>query len=227
LFHGGACRQQRTFLVALFSAFIAVQLVQMSVPPTSATVLDSPLAGQWFVYNGGRSVLLNGHNPNEAHAVDFMRLDAHGRTHAGSSSEPLSRYAGFGMPVLSPADGRVVELTDGYPDNQPGTNGDFANHLVLDIGGGRFVSMAHLKQASAEVRVGEDVRRGQLVAAVGNNGHSSQPHLHLQVQDSAAGIDAARTYPMVFRNAAVSRAGPWPWGADGELRTGDLLRASR
>jgi murein DD-endopeptidase MepM/ murein hydrolase activator NlpD len=213
-------------VVALLSAFVAVQLVQVSVPPTGATVLDSPLAGQWFVYNAGRSVLLNGHNPNERHAVDFMRLGANGRTHAGGGDASLARYAGFGMPVLSPADGRVVEVTDRYPDNQPGTNSDFANHLVLDIGHGRFVSMAHLMQASVKVRVGDDVRRGQPLAAVGNNGHSSQPHLHLQVQDSPASMDAERTYPMVFRNVDVTRGGPWPGGLSGELRTGDLVAAN-
>ncbi|HEY9378678.1 MAG TPA: hypothetical protein VIQ02_16500, partial [Jiangellaceae bacterium] len=62
-------------------------------------------------------------------------------------------------------------------------------------------------------------------AAVGNNGHSSEPHLHMQVQDSPAGMDADRTYPMVFRNAHISRGGAWPWGDSRELRTGDLVRA--
>ena len=114
--------------------------------------------------------------------------------------------------MLAPADGRIVEVTDGYADNPPGTNGDHANHLVMDIGGGRYVSMAHLKQGSVTVRVGDVVRRGQPLAAVGNNGHSNEPHLHLQVQDSPAGADADRTYPMVFRNVHITRGGAWPWG---------------
>ena len=127
-------------VVALLSGFLAVQLVQVSVPATDAVVLDSPLAGEWFVLNGGRSVLLNGHSPNESNAVDFQRLGANGRTHTGGSDAPLADYAGFGMPVLAPADGRIVEVTDGYADNPPGTNGDHANHLVMDIGGGRYVA---------------------------------------------------------------------------------------
>ncbi len=61
-------------VVALLSGFLALQLVHVSVPPTDAVVLDSPLAGEWFVLNGGRSVLLNGHSPNESNAVDFQRL---------------------------------------------------------------------------------------------------------------------------------------------------------
>ena len=129
------------------------------------------------------------------------------------------------MPVLAPADGRIVEVTDGYADNPPGTNGDHANHLVLDIGGGRYVVLAHLKQGSVTVQVGDVVRRGQPLAAVGNNGHSSAPHLHFQVQDSPAGTNADRTYPMVFRNVHITRGGAWPWGDSRELRTGDLVRA--
>ena len=56
------------------------------------------------------------------------------------------------MPVLAPVAGQIVDVTDVYPDNPPGTNGDHANHLLMDIGGGRYVSMAHLKQGSVTVR---------------------------------------------------------------------------
>jgi hypothetical protein len=212
-------------VVALLSGFLAVQLVPVSDSPSDPVALDSPLAGEWFVFNGGRSMLVNGHTANENNAIDFMRLGANGRTHTGGSGAPLTDYVGFGSPLLAPADGRIVEVTDTYPDNQPGTNGDYANHLVVDIGAGRFVSMAHLKQGSVTVRVGDDVRRGQSLATVGNNGHSNEPHLHLQVQDSAAGMDAERTYPMVFRNVHIDRGGAWPWGDRRELRAGDVVRS--
>src|SRR6476619_7077121 len=138
--------------------------------------------------------------------------NAHGRR-----GRPLSDYPGFGSPVLAPADGRIVGVDDGYADNPPGTNSDRANHVVIDIGAGRYVLMAHLMQGSVTVQVGDRVRRGQPLAAVGNNGHSSEPHLHLQVQDSAAGVDAERTYPMVFRNAHITMGGAWPWGDSREL----------
>ena len=211
-------------LVAAFSAFLAVQLVHVSVPATEPVALGPPLAGEWLVLNGGHTSLLNGHSPNESNALDFVRLGANGRTHTGGSDAELSDYAGFGWPVLAPADGRIVEVTDGFPDNPPGTNGDHANHLVIDIGDGRYVSMAHLQQGSVTVAVGDVVRRGQVVAAVGNSGHSNEPHLHLQVQDSPAAADAPRTDPFVFDNASINRGGVWPWGDSREPRTGDLVR---
>ena len=76
------------------------------------------------------------------------------------------------------------------------------------------------------MQVGDLVGQGQRVAAVGNNGHSSEPHLHLQVQDSPAPADAAATYPVVFHDVEVERGGGWPWGDVGEVRTGDLVSAS-
>ena len=211
-------------LVAAFSAFLAVQLIHVSVPATEPVALGPPLVGEWLVLNGGHSSLLNGHSPNESNALDFVRLGANGQTHAGGSQAELSDYAGFGWPVLAPAAGQIVEVTDVYPDNPPGTNGDHANHLLIDIGDGRYVAMAHLQQGSVTVTVGDVVRRGQVLAAVGNNGHSNEPHLHLQVQDSPVAADAPGTDPFVFDDASLVRGGPWPWGDSREPRTGDLVR---
>jgi len=86
-------------------------------------------------------------------------------------------------------------------------------------------ALAHLEQGSVTVRVGDIVHQGQPLAAVGNNGHSNQPHLHLQVQDSPAGADAERTYPMLFRNVHITRGGAWPGSDSRGVRTGDLVRA--
>ena len=213
-------------VVALLSGFLALQLVQISVPPTDAVVLDSPLAGEWFVLNGGRSVLLNGHSPNESNAVDFQRLGANGRTHTGGAGAPLTDYAGFGLPVLAPADGRIVEVTDGYADNPPGTNGDHANHLVMDIGGGRYVVDG---PPQAGQRHGPAWATSCAAASrsprSGTTATRTSRTCTCRSRTPPAGADADRTYPMVFRNVHITRGGAWPWGDSRELRTGDLVRA--
>jgi hypothetical protein len=214
-------------VVALLSGFLAVQLIQVSATRSDAVVLDTPLVGEWFVYNGGHSVLLNGHSPNESNALDFVRVGANGLTHPSGAGAELSEYAGYGWPLLAPADGEVVEVTDANPDSPAGTNSDHSNHLVIDIGSGRYVAMGHLKQGSVTVEVGDSVRSGQPIAEVGNNGNSNEPHLHLQVQDSAAATDADRTYPIVFGNVDIDRGGPWPFGDGREPRTGDLVQEHR
>ena len=73
-------------VVALLSGFLVVQLVPLADSPADPVVLDSPLTGEWFVFNSGRSGLINGHAPNEGNAIDFMRLGANGRTHTGGAA---------------------------------------------------------------------------------------------------------------------------------------------
>lgn len=82
-----------------------------------------------------------------------------------------------------------------------------------------------IQQGSATVQVGDPVKQGQPLAAVGNNGHSSAPHLHLHVQDTpSADSSADRTYPMLFRKVEIAKGGFWPWGDSHELHSGDLVR---
>lgn len=63
-----------------------------------------------------------------------------------------------------------------------------ANVLLLGLGwavvsrGGHFAVLAHLRQGTLRVGVGERVRKGDPLALVGNSGNSTMPHLHLQVQ---------------------------------------------
>src|SRR5207249_2295748 len=43
---------------------------------------------------------------------------------------------------------------------------------------------AHLQPGSIRVKVGDRVRRGQVVGLVGNSGNSTEPHLHFQLSDA-------------------------------------------
>jgi murein DD-endopeptidase MepM/ murein hydrolase activator NlpD len=79
---------------------------------------------------------------------------------------------------------------------------------VIDTGGDRYIVLVHIEEGSATVQVGDLVPQGQQLAAVGNNGHSSAPHLHVHVQDTpSADVPADRTYPMHFRDVEITRGG--------------------
>jgi murein DD-endopeptidase MepM/ murein hydrolase activator NlpD len=73
------------------------------------------------------------------------------------------------------------------------------------------------------------VRLGQPLAQVGNSGNTSEPHLHVQVQnvgtfeDADAGI---RTYPILFRNAVLVRGGEADAPADVDARRNDSIRST-
>jgi murein DD-endopeptidase MepM/ murein hydrolase activator NlpD len=50
---------------------------------------------------------------------------------------------------------------------------------------GLYVYYAHVKRGAIKVKVGDKVKAGQTVAELGNSGHSTAPHLHFGVADSA------------------------------------------
>ena len=54
---------------------------------------------------------------------------------------------------------------------------------MLDIGNHNFAFYAHLQPGSQRVKVGDRVRRGQVIGLVGNSGNSTEPHLHFHISD--------------------------------------------
>ena len=215
-------------LVAIGTVFLAIQLVRIYTPPADPVAVDPPLAGEWAMLAGGRSALISHHYPTPivSNAVDFVRLDEEGRGHDGDRKREEAWY-GFGEPVLSPADGTVVSVSDVHPDEPVGNTGQkpsYGNHILLDIGGGHYAVLAHLRQGSARVSEGERVRLGQQIAAVGDSGDSLVPHLHFQVQDSPDFGEQVRTVPIVFRNVVLIRGGRESTSAEADLRRGDHIR---
>ncbi len=74
-----------------------------------------------------------------------------------------------GTPVQAVADGQVIFA------GQQGQNGLL---LVLRHAGGYKSHYGHLHRLAKGIRSGVKVRRGQVVASVGNSGLSTGPHLH-------------------------------------------------
>jgi hypothetical protein len=215
-------------LVAIGTVFLAIQLVRIFSPPADSVAIDPPLAGEWAMLAGGRSALISHHyrTPIVSNAVDFVQLDEEGRGHDGDPKRETSWY-GFGEPMLSPADGTVISVSDVHPDEPVGNigqNPSTGNHILLDIGSGRYAVLAHLQQGSARVSKGERVRLGQQIAAVGDSGDSLVPHLHLHVQDSPDFGEHVRTLPIVFRNVVLIRNWSESTPAEADLRRGDHIR---
>src|SRR5918999_1239703 len=215
-------------LVAIGTVFLAIQLVRIYAPPADPVTVEPPLAGEWAMLAGGRSTLLSHHFlvPMVSNGVDFMRLDEEGRGYRGDPKREKAWY-GFGEPVLSPADGKAVGVSDIHPDAPVGNIGQTpgqGNHIVLEIGDRRYAVLAHLERGSARVSEGERVRVGQQIAAVGDSGNSLAPHLHFQVQDGPDFGEQARTVPIVFRDAVLIRGGRESTPAEADLRRGEHIR---
>jgi len=93
--------------------------------------------------------------------------------HAG-----IDLAARTGVPVSAPADGRV-EFEGRFPLARHVRWWRLGNVVVLHHGDRYITLFAHLKEA--KVRRGQPVRRGDVIATVGNTGWSTSPHLHYEV----------------------------------------------
>jgi murein DD-endopeptidase MepM/ murein hydrolase activator NlpD len=84
-----------------------------------------------------------------------------------------------GTTVAAAAEGRVIVA--GWDD------GGCGNMIVLDHGGHLATQYCHLSQIF--VGVGQDVQRGQAIAASGSTGNSTGPHLHFGVRVNGRAVD--------------------------------------
>ncbi|MBV8371028.1 MAG: peptidoglycan DD-metalloendopeptidase family protein [Candidatus Eremiobacteraeota bacterium] len=84
-----------------------------------------------------------------------------------------------GTTVAAAADGRVIVA--GWDD------GGCGNMVVIDHGGRLATQYCHLSQIF--VGVGQDVQRGQAIAASGSTGNSTGPHLHFGVRVNGRAVD--------------------------------------
>ena len=85
--------------------------------------------------------------------------------------EGLDIAAPPGTPIIAPADGMVLFV---------GERGGFGLTLEIDHGHGYSTLYAHCQRIKVEE--GDVVRRGEIVAFVGNTGKSTGPHLHYEVR---------------------------------------------
>lgn len=145
--------------------------------------LDGPIGVAW----GGDKASTNYHviNPDQRWAYDLW-VRRGDKTFAGDSTQ-LSSYFCYGLPVLAPAAGRVVGIVDTMRDEAIGQSDiilPHGNHIVLSVAPHEFLFLCHLKPGSLRVRKGDSVQQGQPLAQVGNSGNTSEPHLHVHLQDT-------------------------------------------
>ena len=141
----------------------------------------------------------------ERFAIDYEQLLADGQLFSGDRAKTES-YAYFGSDVHAVADGPVVAVLDGLPEQVPGVDPKGltlaqygGNHVVQDIGNGNYAFYAHLKTGTVKVKPGDRLSTGQVLGSVGNTGNSTAPHLHFHVMSTPDPL-RADGLPFVFRS---------------------------
>jgi hypothetical protein len=193
----------------------AVAGPELRVDPRAATVIAPPLRGDgWLAGNGCCSpasihrslrIAVDGERigKQETFAIDWVRL-REGRLFEGDGSE-REQWFGFGAEVLAVADGAVVAIQEGRPEevplrpvenvHQPGDYG--GNSVTLEIAPGVFAFYGHLQPGTIAVAVGDRVATGQVLGLLGNTGNSTAPHLHFGLLDDPDPL-VGESLPMAF-----------------------------
>jgi murein DD-endopeptidase len=191
---------------------VSIVMKPVTVPNETPVVIGSPLrGGPWISWDGPSNQSRHRRTlaPRDGQLSLSNRFAIDWSSVRGDNPETFEPdTAGTqGAEILAVADGRVVKVTDGIPDNplsQPGARAVpitwetiAGNVVILDIGNGNYVHYGHLLEGSIPVKPGDHVRHGDVIGLIGNSGNSEGPHLHFEVTDSDI-LGRGRGLPFVF-----------------------------
>lgn len=109
------------------------------------------------------------------------------RRHPVLGYSRMHRGLDFGAPagtaVYAAGDGVVMEA---------GNKGAYGTYVRLRHASGLDTAYAHLSRLANGLKVGQQVRQGQVIGKVGSTGMSTGPHLHFEVHRKGEQVDPAR-----------------------------------
>ena len=117
----------------------------------------------------------------------------------GWRSDPFTkaRKMHWGMDFTAPRGTPVYASGDGKIKRADNSASGYGKHIRLEHGYGYMTIYAHLSRYN--VKVGEQVKRGDLIGFVGSTGRSEAPHLHYEVWK-----DGERINPINFYYGSLS-----------------------
>lgn len=202
----------------------------------SPLVIASPVRGQRQVflnqstmaYHFDSSLFLQGQiYTSERYAFDSVQLNETLTDFNSGDPKVNSSYFNYASPLYAVADGTVIQLQNDLPENHGDAKDvvlhtliEYAgNYVMLDIGNNRYACYAHCIPGSIKVQPGDKVRKGDVIANLGNSGNSTGPHLHFQICD-APDFFWSRGIPFVIE--AYTKIGE----AFGPVTTGQIVTNS-
>lgn len=94
----------------------------------------------------------------------------------------ISGYQILGKNIVASQAGTVIKAVTTYTPKK-----GYGKYVMIDHGGGYTTMYAHC--TSLSVKVGQYVKRGQVIAQVGSTGNSTGPHLHFGIYINGKEVD--------------------------------------
>ena len=209
-------------------------IARLSIPviaPQPEARYRFPLKGVFYVQAGPS---LNTHHRwavPEEFALDIGQVGADARTFR-TDGRHFADYLVYGLPVLAAADGEVVKVVDSWGEDEglirkagesqqayferlitaqntrlvaEGAEVLAGNAVVVRHAWGEYSVYGHLKPGSVKVKVGQAVKAGDVLAAVGSSGSSTEPHLHFHICDGPSALNCVGK-PATFSNVEIPMA---------------------
>ena len=130
------------------------------------------------------------------YAIDFIKLDNNGKL-AHGNDDLVKEWYGYDADVLAVADGTVAAVRTDFLET-PTVSGRervtaeraTGNYISICLDKGKYAFYEHLKPGSIRVKLGQKVKKGQIIASLGFTGQSDGPHLHFHVADKNSPLGA-------------------------------------
>jgi len=165
------------------------------------------------------------------YAYDFAILNDDNKQFL-NKGENNSDWFGFGKEVMAVAGGEIVAIETNQLDNKqfdiPALKNNplalYGNYVVIKHSNTVLSMYAHLQNKSSEpLKVGDKIKKGQIIGTIGTSGSSFFPHLHFEVRN---GIDhQTEGVPSYFDNYSIYLGSLKQEIKKGTVNTGDIIQS--
>ncbi len=102
------------------------------------------------------------------------------------SRESIRSYSHNGLDIAAPYGTQIKAACDGKVTFS-GDNGSYGNLIIVDCGNGVQVYYGHCSKLYS--KVGDTVKAGDVIAAVGSTGNSTGNHLHFEIKINGVSVN--------------------------------------
>jgi hypothetical protein len=194
---------------------LPIEVAVIKVPEITKITLGLPFnkKGKWL-YESAKSHQANRFLTEgkatypQRFAIDWIFVGNNG-LFGENDIKQNKNWNSYGIELISVADGTIVGIKDGIIENEP-LSEDMAvritretiggNYIIIDIGNNIYAVYGHLIPYSLKVKIGDKVKRGQVIGLLGNSGNSDCPHLHFHLESKSNAFFGGEGMPYLIKN---------------------------